>query len=117
MPPGQIRKIVEDYPNYLTKKEKLQKRLIQLSGRDPEQEIAILQRLESLERAIDIVDSAIYGDVILTIRESCVVERRMEGLVYREIGEIYLLTRERVRQILELSYKKMADTAKKQNIA
>lgn len=117
MTPRQIRKIVEDYHNYWLKKEKLQDRLINLAGRDPEQEIVILQRLEFVEQSIEIVDFAVYGDVLLTPRESRVVEHRMDGLIYEEIGKIFSLTRQRVEQILKAAYKKIADAANKKNVA
>ena len=65
MTPEKIRKAVENYHDLLIKQEKLQKRLIRLSGRDPEQEIAVLQRLQLIEQTIEFIDYAIYEEDIL----------------------------------------------------
>ncbi|MDP4085760.1 MAG: hypothetical protein Q8934_14235 [Bacillota bacterium] len=66
MAPETIKKSVEDFPKLLIKKEKLQKRLIQVSGKDFEQEMAITQRLESVEQLIELIDNSVFGDEILT---------------------------------------------------
>jgi DNA-directed RNA polymerase sigma subunit (sigma70/sigma32) len=116
MTPKQIRKVIEDYPNYVLKKESLQKRLINLGGRDPEQELTLIQRLEDVENVIEIVEYAIYEDELLTPKEAFVVECRVDGSTYQEIGDLFSLSRERVRQILDLVYKKIAVATKKQNM-
>jgi DNA-directed RNA polymerase sigma subunit (sigma70/sigma32) len=108
MTPFEIKKIVEDFPNYLEKKEKLQNRIISLSGRDPEQETVLLQRLEYLEQRVEVIDFAIHADVVLTTRENHAVWRRSEGDTYQKIGDIYNLTREAVRVILAGAYKKIS---------
>lgn len=117
MTPEKIRKAVENYHDLLIKQEKLQKRLIRLSGRDPEQEIAVLQRLQTIEQMIEFIDYAIYEEDILTIRESAAVDYRRDGFTYEKIGEIFSVTRESIRKTLESAYKKMAEVAKNQNIA
>jgi DNA-binding CsgD family transcriptional regulator len=117
MTPAQVKKIVEDYSNYSFKREKLQKRLINLSGRDLEQEIVILQRLESVEREIELIDSSVYEEEILTLRESSVVELRKDGRTYREIAEVFSLSIEWVRKTLRNSYIKIAEAATIRNVA
>jgi DNA-directed RNA polymerase sigma subunit (sigma70/sigma32) len=112
-----IRKAVENYYDLFAKQEKLQKRLISLGGKYPEQEIAILQRLQTIEQMIEFIDYAIYEEDILTIRESAAVDYRRDGFTYEKIGEIFSVTRESVRKTLESAYKKMAEVAKDQNIA
>lgn len=117
MTPEQIRKYVEDYPNLLGKKEKLQKQLISLSGRDPDQEIVLMMRLQPIERIIEFIDYAVYDGDILTDRESLAIEFRSQGKTYQEIGEVIFLTGERTRQIIESAYKKMTEAFNKSEIA
>ncbi len=104
-----IKAFVEDYSNKMTQMSQLQKRLITLAGRDPEQEIYIGQRLESLERYSELLDIAIFSEGILSDKEICALENRMDGATLQSISEIFSFTTERVRQLLKSSYKKVAE--------
>lgn len=116
MTPEKIKKAVEEFPHMLGKQEKLQKRLINLSGRDPEQEIIIMQQLHSVEQTIEFIDYAIFDGAFLTDRENIVVEYRTRGVSYEKIGETFSITRQGVTAVAERAYKKMAKFAKEQNI-
>ncbi|MGM7637595.1 sigma factor-like helix-turn-helix DNA-binding protein [Bacillus sp. Hm123] len=115
--PEKVMKAVEDYPNLLIKQEKLQKRLINSSGRDPEQEIIVLQRLEFVEQMIEIIDYAMYEGELLRCRDSVILEYRTNGMTLQQIGTVFSLSRERIRKILESAYQKIADAANQQNIS
>jgi len=117
MSPEQIRKAVEDFLNLLGKQEKLQNRLIKLSGRDSDQEIIILQQLHTLERTIEFIDYALYEADVLTVKEECAVIRRAEGLTLKELAAYLSYTRQGAENILNRAYRKMADAANKQNIS
>src|SRR5690625_2862880 len=108
----EIKKVVEDYYDLLGRQERLQERLINLSGRDSEQEMTILSRLEEIERHVEIVDYAIYSGDVLTDRESWVLIQRINGYSNAEIGNFFSLTAERIRVILNSIYKKIAEVAK-----
>ncbi|NRD81162.1 hypothetical protein HPT25_28120 [Bacillus sp. BRMEA1] len=107
-----IRKAVHEYSELLNKREKLQKRLIQVSGRDFDQEIAITKRLEEVEQLIEIINDAVIGEEILTAREATMVDHRIDGETLKEISEFFLLSSQRVNQILHAAYKKISDAAK-----
>lgn len=108
MTPGQIRKTVENYPDYLVKREQLQKRLINLAGRDPEQEAVLLHRLEEIEVSLEIIDGTMENDSILTAKESYAVFRRVEGTPVSEIANIFGYTVYGTHLVLKSAYKKIA---------
>lgn len=103
----EVRNYVENYEDHAKSLEKMQKRLISMSGRDLEQESAIMYRIEQLEQGMAIADSAI-GMKELSNREEAAVLWRLEGKTYQEIGEIFSVTHERARQLLTSAYEKMA---------
>ncbi|MBY0124498.1 hypothetical protein [Bacillus sp. S/N-304-OC-R1] len=117
MTPEQIRKYVEEYPDLLGKKEKLQKRLISLSGRDPDQEIVFMMRLQTIEQAIELIDSAAYEEKMVDSREACILVHRIEGRSIQEIADYFSLTHQGVRKIIGSAYKKMAESFNKEKIA
>lgn len=106
-----IKSAVENYYDLWAKQKELQNRLINLSGRDPEQEMAILMRLESIEKQIEFIDKVIFDDdeSILSLRDQAIVMQRMEGHSIKEIAEFFLLTQTQIRNILYKAYQKMAD--------
>lgn len=116
---NEIKNAVENFYDLLEKQEKLQNQLIKFSGRDPEQETAILMRLESIEKQIEFIDEAIFGEdeSILNIKEQAIVMYRSEGRSVKEIAELFLLTPQQIRNILNRSYQKMADAFSKRSIA
>lgn len=102
-----VKEIVESYGKQLISLEKMQNRLISLSGRSIEQEEAITQRISEIERKIEIVDFSIEMNE-LTNREQAMVIWRSEGKTLEGIGAGFGVSRERSRQILEGAYEKMA---------
>jgi DNA-binding NarL/FixJ family response regulator len=109
MTPEKIKKAVEEYPELFIKLKKLQKRLIQVSGRDYEQEMLVMQRLESVEQLIEVIHEALCGNGILTLREACILDHRLDGEELNQIAEFVYLSREGVRLDLNNAYKKIAD--------
>lgn len=107
-----IKKAVHEYPDLLHKREKLQRRLIQVSGRDFDQEIAVTQRLEEVEQLIEIINEAVIGEQILTLREAAIVGHRLDRETLKEIGKFFSLSGNRVNQVLSKAYKKISDAAK-----
>ncbi|MBO1005778.1 sigma factor-like helix-turn-helix DNA-binding protein [Pseudogracilibacillus auburnensis] len=102
--PEQIKQAVEDFPNLLARQERLQNRIINLAGRDSNQEIIYMQQLQSIEELIDLIDYATDSNDILTDRENWAVYRRVGGATHEEIAEMLVCSRERIRQILSNAY-------------
>jgi hypothetical protein len=110
MTPEQIKETVENFPKLLRQQENLKSRLIKCSGRDPEQEVLILMRLEPIEKAVELIDKAAYESELLTIREECCLIQRMEGKTPKEIADCFSVTTNTVYNLLNKAYKKIAES-------
>lgn len=108
MSPEQVRNIVEDYPNLINKIQKAQNRLGRMSGKNPEQEMGILEQLDAWERSFDFINRAIDEEINISTREAFILDLRAHGHTYEQIGDMCYLSTERIRQILNTTYKKMA---------
>lgn len=117
MTPEQLKDAIEDYQNLVKRYEKLQKRFIQIAGKDSEQEIAIVQRLESMERVFDLIDYAMDSEDILTTRENLALFHRVYGLTYEKIGEQLLVTHQSAQNYVKSAIKKMVKTANEFRLA
>lgn len=109
MTPEQIKDAVENYHQYLSKREKLEKRMISVSGRDPEQELLLSERLEEVEVIIDTIHDVMDpDDSFLDSRDSTAIILRTEGFSVQKIREVFGLSHQAVYLLLNKSYIEMA---------
>ncbi|MFB4473730.1 hypothetical protein ACDI16_12470 [Oceanobacillus caeni] len=104
----EIRSLIESYPNLLARQGQLQKRLISLSGSGALQEESLMQRLEETDEQIERIDRLIFDSDFLTDKEVTILDLRSTGYQYDRIGKFFSLSKERIRQILNGAYKKIA---------
>lgn len=107
----EVKQIVEGYQELLTKQRELEAKLDRIGGRNPTLEESYLNKLDEIERQIEIIDRETFESSILTDRESCVLILRTEGYDLARIGEVLGVTREGARIILDKVYKKIAKEA------
>lgn len=106
---NRVKQFIEDYEEHQQRKLTLYNRLMNLSGNDLFQEESLMQRLDKLEQQEDELLYIIHEADVLTDRQAMSVILRMEGKTLEEIGNVFLVSRERARQILNESYKLIAD--------
>jgi DNA-directed RNA polymerase sigma subunit (sigma70/sigma32) len=107
MTPEQIKEAVENYSQFLTKREQLEKRMISVSGKDPEQEAVLFDRLEHISGLLEVIHESIDCQSPLKTRESGAILMRTDGLTLVEMSDIFGLTRQGVKNILNSAYEKM----------
>lgn len=117
MTPEQLSDAIEDYQNLVERYEKLQKRFIQIAGKDTEQEIAITQRLESMEKVLDLIDYAMDSEDVLSARENLALFYRLDGLTYEAIGEALFVTHQSAHNYVKNAIKKMVKIARELRLA
>jgi|SRR5690625_1886872 len=103
---SEVQSITENYQERVVKRrEELTNRLFRSASMNPIQEESIYIRIEELDK----FDSVLFDSGALTDRELAIIQRRMNGMTLEEIGRVFLVGRERIRQILAECYKKISE--------
>lgn len=109
MTPENIKDAVENYDDFLAKQKKLEKRMISVSRRDPEQELLLSERLEKIEVILDTIHDVMDPDEsFLDTRDSAAVMLRTEGFTIEQIGDVFGITHQAVSLLLNKTYITMA---------
>ena len=105
----EVKEIAEQFPVLITREKRIRDRLVKLVGKDPEQEYYYHAELEAIKKRCDLIFNAIDSNYILTNKENAALFfRTIEGCTLEEIGNRLNCTRERARQLLESTYKKIS---------
>lgn len=104
-----IKGIVEDYANKKYMLERLYDRLILLSGTDPEQEMAISERIDRYELLFEKVEEVLFDDELLSLKQQATLAFRIEKMSLKEIAEIFGCTDANIRKQLGQIYMLIAE--------
>src|SRR5690625_676245 len=103
----QIRKLIESYPNLIERVNKLLKKMMDSDGGNELQMESIYQRLEKTKEKIELIYELVFDSEVLEDKEEVILNHRMDGYSYEEIGRFFGVHRERIRQTLNKSYEKL----------
>lgn len=108
----QIRDLIESYPDLIERGNKLLKRMMAIDGSDDLQMESIYHRLEKIEQQLELICELVFDSGVLEDKEKVILNHRMEGSSYEEIAKFFGVHRERIRQVLNKSYKKLESLEK-----
>lgn len=109
-----IRIIMENFHKHLKLKQELQQRMMRTNSLNSPNSEILISRIEEIEneQLVFIEAMKLLDDKSIKFRDSSMVRLRVNGRTYQSIGEVYGLTRERVRQILNELYEYIAENIK-----
>lgn len=110
---SEVKKLIETHPTVLDRCERLNKRLIEISGTNPTREEFLYKSLDETESSKELVEDIIFNSSYLVDQEVHALELRSLGGSLEIIGKFLGVTKERIRQILNGAYEKIAMNSQK----
>lgn len=104
----EVKELVEGYPELHAKHKELEAKLDRSGGRNPMLEESYLNKLDEIERQIEMIDKESCESSVLTDKEMCILMLKADGYSFEHIGQVFGLGGQSIRNALKKIYKKIA---------